>query len=289
MSTILIALAAGVVGAGILWLFQQWAQRKHDEESIARLTERAAQWCHDFHGKHERWPTVEELRTYCETTRRWEGVGIDDIPSVRQWIEQENVPQDVRDGLATGVTAFVRLDGTVWRYVPGTNGALIEQYDVNEGVARANPFKPVNIEPMTHKSLADRQMYESAVESYHRNAHDAAVNLVTTQFEVSDVPFTDAEMADALVESWHTADPSTGVPLHEHMGLTRDEYAHWIETSPGELPGDYLDRFHCSGGSDGECNWTACPQEAHERENYRIYCPLAKRDEEQGGPDYFGS
>jgi len=37
---------------------------------------------------------------------------------------------------------------------------------------------------------------------------------------------------------------------------------------------------HCHAGSDGECNWAECPQEANNRANYQTVCPLYKADDE---------
>jgi hypothetical protein len=32
---------------------------------------------------------------------------------------------------------------------------------------------------------------------------------------------------------------------------------------------------HCHAGSDGDCWWADCPQEANNRANYQSWCPLA--------------
>lgn len=32
----------------------------------------------------------------------------------------------------------------------------------------------------------------------------------------------------------------------------------------------------CHSGADGECYWSECPQEANNRANYQIICPLYK-------------
>lgn len=37
---------------------------------------------------------------------------------------------------------------------------------------------------------------------------------------------------DNLVEQWH-ADESIRVPLHQHLGMTREEYAAWVECGAG--------------------------------------------------------
>lgn len=32
----------------------------------------------------------------------------------------------------------------------------------------------------------------------------------------------------------------------------------------------------CHAGSDGDCNWSECPQEANNRANYQSICPLTR-------------
>lgn len=39
---------------------------------------------------------------------------------------------------------------------------------------------------------------------------------------------------------------------------------------------------YCHAGSDGECNWKDCPQEANNRANYQTFCPLATSRDTEG-------
>jgi hypothetical protein len=46
-------------------------------------------------------------------------------------------------------------------------------------------------------------------------------------------PAVTPETIDDLVEAWHS-EPENGVPLHEHLDMTWDQYNRWLRT--GELP-----------------------------------------------------
>ncbi len=54
-----------------------------------------------------------------------------------------------------------------------------------------------------------------------------------TEYSVSGL-----ELAEDLVDTWHTS--KTGVPLHEFMGITHDEYKVYLERA--ELPIDFMAR-----------------------------------------------
>ncbi len=41
------------------------------------------------------------------------------------------------------------------------------------------------------------------------------------------------ENIDDLIDDWHGS-PDDGVPLHEYLGWTWEQYAHWVLT--GKLP-----------------------------------------------------
>lgn len=40
------------------------------------------------------------------------------------------------------------------------------------------------------------------------------------------------------ISAWHDASDDDGVQLHEYLGMTWEQYAHWAET--GQLPKDSL-------------------------------------------------
>lgn len=48
-----------------------------------------------------------------------------------------------------------------------------------------------------------------------------------------------SERVDDLVEEWHTT--PMGVPLHEHLDMSHDEYARWVES--GVFPVGYEGRL----------------------------------------------
>ena len=53
-------------------------------------------------------------------------------------------------------------------------------------------------------------------------------------------PLTEDDIDD-LVDTWHAG--GTGMPLHEFLGLTREEYAHWVEQPDAPHPTLY-ERTH---------------------------------------------
>jgi hypothetical protein len=214
-------LASGIVGATLLYAFQRWLGVKHTEESAARLAERAAKWCHDYHANHGRYPTLDELRLYVEHSDPTGGQSLDMIPSVRQWIEQENIPQFVKDGLARGYDVYLDFDGKAYRYAPGTNGLLIERVPTSDAKFTVPKLRvpdefldKLGVKP----SEAQRRIFESL--SHLRNPGHHAPGIVYGHHT--------AESEIAGIDYWPGKEH--GVPDPQD---TLEEYEH-----DGALPGD---------------------------------------------------
>ena len=65
-----------------------------------------------------------------------------------------------------------------------------------------------------------------------------------------------------------------------------DDLENWVQQLEIEYrkvrqPSPAVERpAHCHAGSDGDCNWKDCPQEANNRANYQKVCPLLREEDE---------